>query len=214
MKRLLTVALVFALPNAAAAEPASGVGAQVSTLGLGAEAQMALGGLGLRGSANYLALSPDRSIDGIRYEADVELKSAGAVIDWYPGLGGFRLSGGVRLNGNGIDLTAAPNQSVNIGGTSYSPAQLGQLTGTVDFNRVAPYLGIGWQGAMANGRVLIGLDFGALYQGRPEVRLAASGAAANPGLAADLAREATEIENELGAFRFFPVISLTLTYRF
>lgn len=213
MKRLLVVAAALCLPAPAAAEPAGGVGVQMSTLGLGIEAQMPLGALGLRGGANYLALSPERRIDGIRYDSDIELKSAGAVFDWYPGLGGLRLSGGVRLNGNNVDLAATPGEPVSIGGTTYSPAQLGRLSGSVDFNRFAPYLGIGWQGAMADGRVLIGLDFGALYQGRPDVRLASS-AAANPGLTADLAREAADIEDEFGAFRFFPVISLTLTYRF
>lgn len=206
--------MLIVLPAYAAAEPAAGIGLQVSTLGLGIEAQMPIGGLALRGGGNYLALSPERTIEGIRYDADIELKSIGALVDWYPGLGGLRLSGGVRLNGNSIDLAASPGQSVTIGGTTYSPAQVGQLSGAVDFNRFAPYLGIGWQGAVADGRMLIGLDFGALYQGRPDVRLSAGGAAANPALAADLAREAADIENDLGAFRFFPVISLTFTYRF
>lgn len=213
MKRVV-VALAFLLPAAAHGEPVPAVGAQVSTLGLGVEAQVPVGSFGLRGGVNALTLSPERTIDGVRYDADIELKSAGALIDWYPGFGGLRLSGGVRVNGNSVDLTATPNQTVNVGGTTYSPTQLGRLSGNVDFNRFAPYLGIGWQGAMANGRVLIGLDFGALYQGRPDVRLSATGAAANPALATDIAREEQAIEHDLGPFRFYPVISLTFSYRF
>lgn len=210
----LAVLLLAALPAYAVAEPVAGMGLQVGTLGLGIEGQVPWGGFGLRGGGNYLALSPERTIDGIRYDTDIELKSIGALVDWYPGLGGLRLSGGVRLNDNSVDLTATPGQSVTIGGTTYTPAQIGGLSGVIGFNRFAPYLGIGWQGAVADGRMLIGLDFGALYQGRPDVRLSAGSAAANPALAADLEREAASIENELGAFRFFPVISLTFTYRF
>lgn len=213
MKRVVVVLAILPMP--AMAEPVLAIGGQASTLGLGIEAQAPLAaGFGLRGGVNALNLSPERTIDGIRYEADVELKSAGAVIDWYPGVGGFRLSGGVRLNGNSADLAATPSQAVTVGGTVYAPGQVGRLSGNVDFNRFAPYLGIGWQGAMADGKVLIGLDFGALYQGRPDVRLSASGAAANPALAADLAREEQAIESDLGVFRFHPVISLTFSYRF
>ena len=210
MLRLVLAAMFVLFATLAHAQ---GVGVQVSSLGLGVEAQTApVGGLALRGGANALGFGIERSVEGIAYGADVELKSAGALVDWYPGLGGFRLSGGVRINGNSVDLTAQPVQSVNVGGTTYSPSQVGRLSGSADFNRFAPYLGVGWQGSVMGGRMLVGLDFGALYQGKPDVHL--SSTAATPGLADDLAREARAIEDELGGFRFYPVVSLTFTYRF
>lgn len=69
--------------------------------------------------------------------------------------------------------------------------------------KLAPYLGIGWQGAWLSNKVLIGLDMGALYDGRPELRMADTGrsvAAADPG--------------GLDTSRFHPAFSLTFTYRF
>lgn len=194
---------------------AEGMGASDSST-LPAEGNMpGLGSLVVRSAAGALAASPARTIDGIRYDTDVDLKSAGAVIDWYPkGFGGFRLSGGLRVNGSAMDLAAAPSQAVTLGGGTYAPAQVGRLSGSVEFNRFAPYLGIGWQGSAMGGRMLIGLDFGALYQGRPDVQLTATGAAANPALADDLGREARLIEDNLSGLRFFPVVSLSFTYRF
>jgi hypothetical protein len=210
MRRLVLAAMIVLWPSLCHAQ---GLGVQVSTLGLGLEGQSApVGALALRGAGNAMNLSVERNIDGIAYDAELDLRSAGALVDWYPGLGGFRLSGGVRVNGNSVDLTAQPSQTVNLGGATYTPSQVGRLSGSADFNRFAPYLGVGWQGAVMGGRMLVGLDFGALYQGKPDVRLTSS--VATPGLADDLVREARAIEDELGGLRFFPVVSLTFTYRF
>ncbi|MBC7953328.1 MAG: hypothetical protein H7Z12_16095 [Rhodospirillaceae bacterium] len=159
-----------------------------------------------------LAVRPEHPMDGPRADAETEAKPVGALVDWYPGLGGFRLSGGLRVNNNSVDLGSTPAQTVSVGGTAYSPAQMGRLSGSVEFNRFAPYLGIGWQGAMMGGRMLIGLDLGALYQGKPDVQLTATGAA--PGLADDLARESNAITDKYGGFKLSPVISLSFTYRF
>lgn len=133
-----------------------------------------------------------------------------AVVDWYPGLGGLRLSGGLRVNGASFDLAAISASPLAAGGGVHPPGPGGRAAGTIEFNRFAPYLGIGWQGSMADGRVLIGLDFGALYQGRPDVRLT-GGAPLN---ASALEREAAAIADELAGLRFSPVVSLTFTYRF
>lgn len=203
------------VPAAARAEPATAAGLQASTLGLGVELQLGLSDrLALRGGANALSLSGGRNIDGVRYDTDADLKSTGALVDYYPGLGGLRLSAGLRLNGNEVDLAATPTEPVSIGGTSYTPGQVGRLSGSVEFLRLAPYLGIGWQESLMDGKLLIGLDLGAMYQGRPDVGLTASGALASPSLAADLAREAEQVEDEYSGFRFYPVISLTVSYRF
>ncbi|MBC7908077.1 MAG: hypothetical protein H7Y60_15225 [Rhodospirillaceae bacterium] len=159
-----------------------------------------------------LMVRPEHPVDGTRMEAESDPKPMGALVDWYPGLGGFRLSGGLRVNNNSVDLGANPTQPVNVGGTTYTPTQVGRLSGSVGFNRFAPYLGIGWQGAMMGGRMLIGLDFGALYQGKPDVQLTATGV--SPGLADDLARESNAIADKYSGFKLSPVISLSFTYRF
>lgn len=161
-----------------------------------------------------LAMRPEHPLDGWHYEAESDGKPMGALVDWYPGLGGFRLSGGLRVNNNALDLSSTSAQTVSVGGNSYSPTQVGRLAGSVEFNRFAPYLGIGWQGAVMGGRMLIGLDFGALYQGKPDVQLTATGAGTNSALADDLTRQSNAIADKYSGFKLSPVISLSFTYRF
>jgi hypothetical protein len=190
---------------------AQGLGLPIAPLTLGLEPPaLPLGNLALRGSGNTLNLSIERGLDGTAYDADAEPRAGGALVDWYPGLGGFRLSGGLRINGNSLEVTAQPAQAAGTGASSSASGPSGRLAGSADFNRFAPYLGVGWQGSAMGGRMLVGLDFGALYQGKPDVRLTSTGT----GPADDVAREARAVEDELGGFRFLPVISLTFTYRF
>ena len=55
-------------------------------------------------------------------------------------------------------------------------------------------------------------DLGVAFTDSPDVKLSATGAAA--GLTADLAKERNEIEDDLEPFKFYPVISLGIYYRF
>jgi hypothetical protein len=191
-------------------------GPQVSTLGAGAEISLPLGErFGLRIGGNVIDLSLGHAIDGVDYDTDVDFKSVGLVLDWYPGPDGFRLSAGMRLDGNRLRLSALPTQPVRLGSTTYGPAQVGRLDATVGFAQVAPYAGVGWQGTLVDGRLLVGVDVGVLYQGSPDVRLSAAGTAAGSAqFQADLESQRQGIANNLGPLRFFPVVALTLTYRF
>ncbi|MGE5547536.1 MAG: hypothetical protein ACM33T_11600 [Solirubrobacterales bacterium] len=114
--------------------------------------------------------------------AEQDRGRAGAVLDWYPGLGGLRVTGG---------FTPRPGDTPRL--TASQPGH----------GKLLPYLGIGWQGSA--GQVLIGLDLGALYDGRPDVRLGAAPSAAMPDLPGAFGD---------GKREFLPTISLTFTMRF
>lgn len=214
-------AAALAASSASAQESGFTLGPNVSTLGIGAEAGYRINrNFGLRGGANYFSWSTNREIDGIDYDADLRLASGGIVGDYYPFGGGFRISGGVRISGNQVDLVANPGATaqVEIGGTTYTGSQIGRLDGELSFNRVAPYLGLGYE-ANVTDALSISFDAGALWQGRPDVSLrAAPPAGAPPALVdrinADVERERRNIEDDLKAFQFFPVVSVTAKYRF
>lgn len=211
----LAMAAGITVPAAGRAEGIT-IAPQVSTLGLGGELGARLSdSLGVRVQGNALSLSPGRRMDGVPYKADVDLRSGGVVVDWYPSGGVFHLSAGVRLNGNGVGLDASPSQPVELGGTTYTPDRLGRLTGSVTFAPVAPYLGLGWQAGLMEGRLSVGIDVGVLFQGRPDVDLAASGpAAADPAFQRDLDAHRRVVADDLEVMRFFPVVALTITYKF
>jgi hypothetical protein len=199
-------------------DDARGVSAapHISTLGFGHDFSYRINETaGVRISGNYFRLSRDTDIDGVNYKAEGELKSVGALADLYPFGGGFHVTGGVYLNMNEGKLTGTPTSSVTIGNNVYTPSQIGTLNGAAEFNRVAPYLGLGWKGTALHPNLMFGADLGVMYQGEAKVSLSSSGGtASSAAYAADLERERKNIEDELSKYRFFPVATISVGYKF
>ncbi len=220
--RSLVVCLACLCPGLAAAqsETSSGpdviFGPNVSTLGLGAEAGARFNEyFALRLGGSYFAYDFDGEFGDIDYDVDLTLQSAGAILDLHPFGTGFRLSAGVRWNGNTVDFATIPIGSVQIGGQTFSAAEAGRLDGDVEFNPVSPYVGLGYVASLAGGRFLVGFDLGMLYQGKPDIDLRASGLLANdPVFVAELNREADQIEDDLEFLGFYPVVALSFVFRF
>jgi len=195
------------------------LGVKVGTLGPGAEAAIALSDfLGIRFGANYLPLEYEGTFDDVDYDVDLTLRSVSALIDVHPFKGAFRISGGVVYNGNELESEATPTSPIEIGDVTYlTPAtQVGTLKGEVDFDDIAPYLGLGWDTSFGKeGAFGFIADLGVMYQGSPEVELTANGTlAGNPAFQAELAKEEKNIQDDLDDFKFYPVISVGFSYRF
>jgi hypothetical protein len=87
------------------------------------------------------------------------------------------------------------------------------LKGEVDFRPVAPYIGIGWGNALGKEeRWGILTDLGIAFTGLPDIELSATGP--DPTIQAEIAKEERDIQDELDAFKFYPVLSISLFYRF
>lgn len=201
-------------PAPAAADPIT-VGPTIGTLGVGLEGGWRpLDFLGLRLGARAIAFDDHQSIGGIPYKFGANLSSGGPTLDIYPFGGGFRLSVGVNINGNNADVTSTPSTPVHIGSTTYTPAEIGTLTGKADYDSVAPYLGIGYAGGASESFVLA-LDAGVFYQGGPRVSLAASGPlASSPQLQSDLAQESRTIRSKIDWTAWYPAVQLAALFRF
>ncbi len=223
MKTLRCVALGFACLATFSAAPALAgdgtlaVGVTAGTLGVGPELSLRPAEkLGVRASVDWLSFSHDTDVDDINYNGDLGMLSVGAMLDWYPFDGGFRVSAGGRWNGNDIALSATPSNNVTIGGTTYTPAEIGRLTGTVEANPFAPVLTLGYGGDLSRG-FTFGVEAGVMYQGAPEIKnLQARGGLLenDPGLLGDLEDEEQRIENEVDAYQVWPVLQVMLMYRF
>lgn len=194
------------------------LGIKASTLGAGAEGIFGLlPSLNLRAGANALSVDFDASTSDIDYDVDADLLSFPVMLDWYPFKNsGFRVSAGALINKNEADFEASSQSSYTLDGTTYTAAQLGTLNGKVDFNEVAPYVGIGWGNALGKDkRWSFSCDFGVVFQGEANIDLSATGPiASDPTFQADLAREKQELEEELEDYQYYPVIALGITYRF
>jgi hypothetical protein len=201
------------------------VDAHASTLGLGAGVDF---GLGDRWSARlgYSAFNYTDTIHAsdLRYDGDLKLRNASALLDWYV-LGGFRLSVGALGSNTKVDVVAKPSGAgtYDIGGTQYTAAQVGSVSGRAKLgNSVAPYVGVGWGNPIdKDHRITFLFDVGVAYGGDPDVSLHATcGPAlqANPAacarLQADVANEEDQLRDEVDYLKWYPVVSLGLAVRF
>ena len=214
MSRKITIFLLLCLVAALDSTYAAklGVGLRAGTQGAGAELGV---GVSERFSvrAGYYSwdLSTDYEETDVVYDAGVQLGGMGLIADFHPFKNGFHLSAGVFSNENEISISATPTTSLDIGGTTYTPAEIGTLSGRISFNSTAPYFGLGW--GRINGEKRVGLlfDLGILRQGRGRVDLTSS-----TGLISlvDLQAEISEIEADIEHFEFWPVASVGLAIRF
>lgn len=198
-------------------ETAGGVGAtlKVGTLGLGLEATVGLNDyLGVRLGGNRASWDGKRDADEGTVYWDVSLQTYDALLDIHPFAGGFRLSGGLMVNQNKINLRADLNEPVELGGQEYT---LSDMNGEVTFNTTAPYAGLGYGNAVSrDGRWHFSCDFGVMFQGSPKVdaHATASDPALQPMVDAALEREKAEVQEDADAYKYYPVIALGVSFRF
>lgn len=204
---------------AASAAEAGGVAVtgRASSLGLGVELTAGLSDrLNVRVGGNMFDYDRRLDVDENTFDIDLEFRSYTALVDVHPSAGGFRLSGGFVANGNEAGMVGRSTDSYVLGGTTYSAAAIGALTGSVDFKKAAAYAGIGWGNAVRDGRTWgLVFDLGVVFQGAPDITLGATGPiAASPEFQADLRQEELDLEDDAREFRYYPVISLGLSYKF
>lgn len=209
---LLATALFAAWPALAQDAGHVHVGVTGGTLGIGPEIGYRMNDhVGVRGNATFLGLSHDFDSNDLDYRGKARLKSGGLMLDVYPFGGGFRISGGARINGNDGRVRAVPSRSVTVGNTTYTPAQIGTITGEAETKNFAPALTLGWAGRNAEGFVF-GVEAGALFQGRVRIRNFRN----STGLisAADLEAERLDIQDDVDDYKVYPILQLTVGYRF
>ncbi len=228
---LFAAFILFAFFLPARAETGAEFGLRAGTLGAGAELGLGLNQyLGLRVGINYLKYSFDSTISDVEYDMEAEFRNGSLLLDFFPLGGNFKMTGGLFFNDNSIGLSGRPqidswlgdyaSQAENRWGREFLDTV--QLHGTVDFNAVAPYLGIGWDSNVTrNDGFGVAFELGVLYQGSPQVgELTVSSAkpmdgfANNPAVAKALEQERQEIEDDLEGYEYYPVVTLTLSYVF
>jgi hypothetical protein len=219
MKKLIAITgWVFAGIFLASAAEAGGVAlsGRVSSLGLGVELTAGLTDrLNVRLGGNAFSFSRTFTEDNDEFDLDLKFRSFTALLDVHPFAGGFRLSGGFVANRNEAGLVGR-STSYEIGNTTYDASDVGSLIGTVDFKKAAAYAGIGFGNAVRAGRKLgVVFDTGVVFQGSPNVTLGASGPiAGDPGFQSDLRQEELNIEDDAHQFKYYPVVSFGISYKF
>jgi len=221
---ILTAVLLVPLSgftHLAKADEGLGIDVKFGTMGVGAEISAVLiPHTRIRGGINYLLWEFDSTIDDIDYTFEPQFNSISALFDVHPFGGAFFLSGGVYFNNNSVGVEGSlPPENFPADYQSFAfLSDYLSITGDVEFNPVAPYLGLGWRSNSNDTGWGIGLDLGVLFQGAPDVTNLRIQAPVDVNDIAEvqqfLAEQEQEIEDELSWFQWYPVASLLLTYHF
>ena len=214
------VAALATLGVAGAAQ-AAGVGLRAGTTGVGGDIGFSLmPTLSARIGYSGMSYSHDVDTTDVAYDGKLRLSNVNLLLDFSPLPGPFRLTGGLILNDNKVDLTGRPtNGTYTLNGTVYPAAAIGSLTGEVKAgNRAAPYLGIGY-GNVAGAGVNFYFDLGVMFQGTPSASLSATCGSAVPAaqcsqLQANVVAEQTRLQNEISGFKYYPVANIGVTIGF
>ncbi|NTU94016.1 MAG: hypothetical protein HGA56_08390 [Chlorobiaceae bacterium] len=218
-RQLFIVMLLFGgSPAAFAGTGDIAAGIKGGTLGIGGEVTVGvLPGINFRTGYQAFNYSGDSRRSDIDYDYKLKLKNIPLLVDWQPlPITGFRITAGAMINNTKVDATGKAQGTYDIGGTTYSAAEIGTLTGKIDFNSFAPYAGIGWGNAVnSHFPLTFSCDIGVLFQGTPRVSLAATGPiASDPTFQAELAEEKASIKDKTDGFRYYPVVSFGVSYKF
>ncbi len=200
-----------------------GVAFKLGTLGAGLDVSIPLKDkINLRFNLNGGTYDDDTTEGGINYAYDLDLLTVGLLLDYYPmEASEFRVTGGVYYNGNEAELCAKPGAGgIKIGNNpiAYTATELGSLHGDVEFDEIAPYIGIGWGNAVKKGGWSFNADVGIMYQGSPDVTLTPNYGTLSAGkkttLDNDIAQELKDLQDDLDDYKVYPVVSFGATYTF
>lgn len=192
------------------------VAGKLGMLGIGVEYSYQVSELlAFRAGINGASYGFDATESGIDYDFDLIWDSLSVGVDFHPMRGPFRLSIGLLSNDNGLEATSRLANSVNVGGTIYTPDEVGTLRADVSFDSTAPVVGLGWDWSRDKEKFGISLDLGIVDQGSPRLSLVADGnLVGDPIFADDLETERLELQSELEDFDLLPFLSLGFVFKF
>jgi hypothetical protein len=155
---------------------------------------------------------------GLRFKNTIDFINGTLMADWYPFQGGFRVSAGLRFGQTKLKVRAQASDigTFVVNGSSYATAGISSITGTAEYNPVAPVLTIGYEAQPSSALPLfLSIDAGAAYLGTAKVKLKADGPdAADPTFQSNLRAQEKAAKRELDNWPVTPVLNVSLTYLF
>ncbi len=143
---LRAAALLFILAaGSASADNDFGVGVKAGTLGIGIEGTWRpLPYLDVRFGASQFEYDDSGSQAGVNYDATLDLDTYHLTGNFRFPLSPFRVTAGLYSNGNEISMQSVDTPTFNIGGTTFTSAEVGTLQSVTSFSGTSPYVGFGY----------------------------------------------------------------------
>ncbi len=195
-------------------------GLKAGTLGVGMDISTPIfQDTALRLNLNGLQYNRIEEIDGISYDGTLDFFSVGMLLDYFPFEStGFRLTGGAYYNANKFTGIAKPIDvsNVEINGVTYGIDDVGRLDTEITFNRIAPYVGLGWGNDVRFEGWGFNLDVGAMYQGTPNAVLDVhvNNSMLESQIRNDVEAEKQTLLDDIEQYKIYPVIMVGVDYTF
>jgi hypothetical protein len=205
---------------------------KVSTLGIGGEVAIAVSHrTNVRFGFNAFSYGHTFDKDGATYKGNLDLRSAQATYDIFF-LKGLHLSPGVLFyNGNQVtaNVSVPGGQTFTLGNTTYMSDAANPVAGTgkLTVYKAAPMLLFGIGNLVPrSGHFSTSFEIGAAYQGPPRVALNLGGSAcdstglfcrsiaSDPTIQSDIVAEQAKLNRSASSYKFYPVISFGVGYKF
>jgi len=220
--------------------PFSAVAVQikVGVAGPGLDVAVPLAGrMNLRAGGSFFSYNPNLVEDGINVIGNIQLRSASASVDIFPFGNAFRISpGAVFYNGNQISAVASVpgGQTFTLNDVTYYSSATNPVNGTFGLSfgkKVAPSLTMGFGNMIPRkgGHWSVPFEIGAEYIGTaPQISLALAGTAcqgsattncapiaSDPTTQQNVAAEQASLNSNIPSqLRFYPIVSIGLSYKF
>jgi hypothetical protein len=211
---MMTCTLI-ALPMSASAQTIGvGIAARAGSLGFGGEVAVGVSRyLGVRAGIGVMPLSYTGDVEDVNYRVESTSPMKNIGVDFYPGFFDLRLGGGLLFISNPTTFDARYSGTIDINGQTYTDAEVGALRGELDHGSAAPYAIIGL-GRQTNKGIGIFLDVGAAFLEEQRMSYTSTGAlSSDPTFQANLAAEASEIEDEVNKYvKVFPILSAGIRF--
>ena len=209
------IAMVLAVSGTALAESNFGLGVKAGTLGIGVEGTWRpVPVVDIRLGINQYEYDYSGRYEGIDYNGTLNLDTLYGTVNFKFPLSPFRVTVGAYSNSNEFTMASAESGSFEIGGTTYTSADIGSVTATASFPSTAPYLGFGFDFSLG-GKVGLNLDFGVMWQGEPTISMMTDGLlASDSDFLASVEAERLELQNEVSDYKAWPVLSLGFVFNF
>jgi hypothetical protein len=190
-------------------------GAKAGTLGFGLEATWRpVPYLDVRGGFNSYTYDSSAVEAGIDYDTSLNLDTFYATANLRPPMSPFRITAGLFSNSNELSMASQASGTYDIGGMTYTAAEVGTINNVIGFDSTAPYLGFGADFRLAN-TIGLNIDVGVLWQGEPIVGMSVTGPIGqDPSFQAELDAETAALQSALDNFKAYPVASIGVSVNF
>lgn len=198
-----------------------GVSAKIGTTGPGVDLAFPVNdSFKVRAGYSQYKYSDTVTKENITYDGELKVGGWNILGDWHPSNGGFRVTGGIYSPDHSIGGSAryTGGGTIDLNGVTYSASDLASLKMSSKWNKVSPYLGLGYDGfnSSKNGGFYFTADAGVIFTGSPKVKLSADclNAAICDMAKKDLSAEETKLNEDLKSIKVMPVVQVGLGYRF